>query len=104
MRFTTIDAQARIWSFAQKRLGRPKGKWIAAGTNEVWRTIVRDDPDTRNAHLTFNTSKTNRELNQTITKTIIDHLREDRHSASAHTRGTPASSQTPIANPGDVAH
>ena len=69
-RYTSLQEGHKIWDFAQKRIGRPKDKWIAEGMRDLWERVRNPHPSISNRYIAFNRSKTNSAHNPVIIKTM----------------------------------
>ena len=74
MRHTTLTRDADIWNSPNKRIGRPKDKWIAEGLHEIWDSVKTEAPDIPNSHLSFNRNKTSVQNKKIIIRELINYF------------------------------
>ena len=73
VRFTCLQHDGKLWDFPNKRIGRPKQKWIAHGLDDLWNSVKATGiANLPNTHLEVNTTKTNHAANKKILQTMLD--------------------------------
>ena len=73
VRFTCVQQGGQLWKLANKRIGRPKQKWIAHGLEDLWNaTKAESRADLPNSHLEFSITQTHHAANKEILRTMLE--------------------------------